>query len=216
MEIKTNSFFDIPIYFKAYSNFVFVANEKRIAAGVNSSGTLATQDVLNGNLKIAWYDTTTNGKTLQSGEKMLSLEFDDEPWVSGGSLLTDLILNEADIPALAYQEDGTPMVIRFVSSRGSRLPAIPTHSPVAINTTVTIQPNPTKTEVIFNIHSTKDTPASIIIYDTQGKEVHSVSLELGKGENTYQLNEIRNWPTGLYWYRLETGTESLSGKIFKK
>ncbi len=181
-----------------------------------SSDAIGSTGASTGKLKIAWYDSLATGRSLGSGDKMLSLEFEDQPWVSGGSLLTELALNETDLPALAYKEDGTPMVIRLVKNRGHRLPYPSTNWVEANNILVDVQPNPTTTEVTFNIHSPEHVSANLIVYDTQGRQVHSTSLKLNVGENRYELNEIANWPAGLYWYRLETNTESLSGKTIKK
>ncbi len=168
-----------------------------------------------GNLKIAWFDTT--GRTLSAGEKMLSLEFSDQPWVFGGSLLTELALNETNIPALAYQEDGTPLVIRLVPNRGGhRLPNPSTNTTEVKETLVEVQPNPTSDEVNFSIYSSKSTPAKLLIFDTQGRKLAEISIELGIGKNNYQLKEINNWPAGLYWYQINIDNEVSNGKILKE
>ena len=167
-----------------------------------------------GNLKIAWFDTT--GRTLSAGEKMLSLEFSDQPWVFGGSLLTELALNETNIPAIAYQEDGTPLVIRLVPNRGGhRLPNPSSYTTEVAETLVQVQPNPTNAEVNFSIYGSKSTPAQLCIFDTQGKKLFEVILDLEIGENNFELKEIANWSTGLYWYQIVIGDKISSGKIVK-
>lgn len=184
-----------------------------------SSDAIGSTGASSGTLKIAWYDSLAQGRTLGAGEKMLSLEFQDQPWVFGGSLLTELALNETDLPALAYKEDGTPIVIRLVANRGHRM--LPTVNQTAeedqqSSFTVTVQPNPTRQGVDFNIDSHKRASAKLVIYDAQGKQVHQISLNLEMGVNKYRLQEMANWPAGLYWYRVDTGNERISGKVLKK
>ncbi len=148
---------------------------------------------------------------------MLSLEFEDEPWVFGGSILTELALNETDIQAVAYKGDGTPLVIRLVKDTGHRLPYPAGHDEELENQIlVAVQPNPSKGEVVFSIKTKEALSANLFIFDIQGKQLANIPLDLVKGKNMHQLEEMQSWPTGLYWYRLESEKESLSGKIIKE
>ncbi|GJM35789.1 MAG: hypothetical protein DHS20C18_47900 [Saprospiraceae bacterium] len=77
-------------------------------------------------------------------------------------------------------------------------------------------PNPVSSGLWFHFFSRIASSARLVIYDAQGRELFATELLVQVGANKYLVEAIRDWPVGLYWYRLETRGGSLSGKIIKK
>ncbi|GJM33514.1 MAG: hypothetical protein DHS20C18_25150 [Saprospiraceae bacterium] len=77
-------------------------------------------------------------------------------------------------------------------------------------------PNPTSSELQFHFSSRISTSARLVLYNAQGRQLFATRLLVQVGENNYILEAIRDWPVGLYWYRLETGGGRLSGKVLKE
>jgi len=80
---------------------------------------------------------------------------------------------------------------------------------------VQVEPNPFKGEVFqVRIASPAEVSAVLTILDLQGREIYSKSLALEKGRNEFSL-PAGVWPKGAYLYRVETATETVSGKVIK-
>ncbi|GJM35788.1 MAG: hypothetical protein DHS20C18_47890 [Saprospiraceae bacterium] len=77
-------------------------------------------------------------------------------------------------------------------------------------------PNPVSFGLWFHFFSRIATSARLVIYDAQGRELFATELLVQVGANKYLVEAIRDWPVGLYWYRLETRGGSLSGKVLKE
>ncbi|GJM36588.1 MAG: hypothetical protein DHS20C18_55890 [Saprospiraceae bacterium] len=77
-------------------------------------------------------------------------------------------------------------------------------------------PNPVSSELWFHFFSRIASSATLVIYDAQGRELFATELLVQVGANKYLVEAIRDWPVGLYWYRLGTRGGSLSGKVLKE
>ncbi len=77
-----------------------------------------------------------------------------------------------------------------------------------------VYPNPFNT--IANIEYELDQPitVSIRIYDYLGKEIEIIQKYQSRGRHTSQWNATGQ-PNGIYFYRLQAGNQTASGKIVK-
>ena len=82
-----------------------------------------------------------------------------------------------------------------------------------INNTITVFPNPFINEITFQYTPEKYTNFSINIYSACGTLIESFMIE-GKHKVDYRING-QNWSPGLYYYIIENGNRSYSGKIIK-
>lgn len=76
-------------------------------------------------------------------------------------------------------------------------------------------PNPFTTELGITISSAKQVSASIELVDMLGKVHYYTSQPLQAGNNTIEINTI-NMPMGIYFVRVNNGTQVLTQKVIKK
>ncbi len=87
-------------------------------------------------------------------------------------------------------------------------------------TQTSISPNPFIDSVTFKVDSImKQKDSKITIYNVKGQRIYSQTQSLQKGLNELQWNGLdrnnRSVPTGVYFYKIDTGESSLSGKLVK-
>ncbi|HCN36266.1 MAG TPA: hypothetical protein DIS94_00950, partial [Bacteroidetes bacterium] len=74
-------------------------------------------------------------------------------------------------------------------------------------------PNPFNPETNISFSLSRKGKTSLKVFDITGKEVMKLSdEELNEGYYTYKIN-MRNFPSGIYFYRLETGNSFISKKM---
>jgi hypothetical protein len=84
-----------------------------------------------------------------------------------------------------------------------------TNIPKTPETQLSVYPNPTREFIVFDLTTSRE-PATIIIYDIQGKKVIEQRLN-----ESHQVG-VQNLPKGLYLYRLDDGMNIYTGKIIKE
>jgi uncharacterized repeat protein (TIGR01451 family) len=80
------------------------------------------------------------------------------------------------------------------------------------NSDFTISPNPFSSYVNINIDWTKNENTLIKIFSMSGREMLSENIQMNKGINYIQLNELSSFPSGNYLIQFN----SSEGRIFKK
>ena len=76
-------------------------------------------------------------------------------------------------------------------------------------------PNPFSDQVKFSIYSPEASRNTLSIYTIDGKEVIQQKMNINTGWNEVDL-PMQELNTGLYYYRLTLGSETMSGKLIKK
>jgi hypothetical protein len=80
-----------------------------------------------------------------------------------------------------------------------------------------IKPNPFKEMLTIEVTEQVSTNAYVYLIDANGKEVRSFTLLLDKGTTTYQLTELDNLSSGMYFVHIVTENgNNYSIKAIKK
>ncbi len=83
--------------------------------------------------------------------------------------------------------------------------------------TATVTPNPFKDMFTVEITEVASTTAQVYLMDANGKQVRNFSMELNKGTTAYQLTELDNLSSGMYFVRIVTANgNNYSIKAVKK
>ena len=77
---------------------------------------------------------------------------------------------------------------------------------------VSFSPNPLSGGAYIKIHNLQYETAQFKLYDINYNLVHNQILDLNSGANTILFNS-RNLVNGLYYYRIETNTNEVNGKL---
>lgn len=77
------------------------------------------------------------------------------------------------------------------------------------------RPSPFTSSLYFDFFLPDDAKITISLYDSQGKLVADKSADFLRGENTLDLDNLDELPSGLYWYQLDAEGQILSGKTMK-
>lgn len=75
-------------------------------------------------------------------------------------------------------------------------------------------PNPTRTEVTLQFHSSKEIPATLTIYDQQGVLVLSKEIEIKKGMSLY-MKDVQDLAAGVYTLVVTTEQSSQKERLIK-
>lgn len=80
---------------------------------------------------------------------------------------------------------------------------------------IIVYPNPTNDIIYFEWTETEAGNVSIQIYNMMGQLVQTLSEKAAtKGKQHFEIN-LKGQPNGIYYYKVETGTQSVNGKIVK-
>jgi SdrD B-like domain/GEVED domain len=72
------------------------------------------------------------------------------------------------------------------------------------------QPNPFVNQTTIGFHLPAATTATLIVYDEQGRLIHTQKGDFAKGYNVFTIDRQLVGSTGALWYRVETSTDSAS------
>lgn len=78
-----------------------------------------------------------------------------------------------------------------------------------------LYPNPSADGITMLLHSDKNAEATIEIYDVRGKQIRKASNNLTKGDNKLEV-DIELLPEGLYYIKIVSGSDIISGSFFKE
>jgi hypothetical protein len=80
----------------------------------------------------------------------------------------------------------------------------------ALNTGITIAPNPVRGKFQMTITSSSDVQAKILFLDMQGRQVSVMTKMLRKGTNVFAVEVNENWQPGMYNALLKINQETLT------
>jgi len=82
---------------------------------------------------------------------------------------------------------------------------------------VNLYPNPAKNDVRIEIDSKEQVTSEIFISDVNGKIIHSQTITILKGLNSFPLNFINNTVSGIYTIQLSLpGQQYIQKLVIKK
>ena len=88
-------------------------------------------------------------------------------------------------------------------------------TPDFINSVFT-HPNPFTHELAFSWTAASATTYQLTLFDAIGRQVGQQRGEVQKGGNTVQMDNLQDLSPGIYFYKMDIGGETFTGKILKQ
>lgn len=165
-------------------------------------------------VRTLWFDEDGNTQTLQDSATLFSIVVRAKQTVSNlQSLLkldNSILFNQfwRDVSVIA---DPVSLIVIVEEDPGERSnggasPALTQRYDEVLR----CYPNPFKNNIqLIFVHGEQPAQADLKITNAQGAEVYCQTVSLLAGENTMDINALRDVPAGLYWIAL-----TVQGKIF--
>ncbi|MGB3196714.1 MAG: T9SS type A sorting domain-containing protein [Saprospiraceae bacterium] len=147
-----------------------------------------------GQIKFSW--DHDNGIFMQTGKTILNLKFKHL-----SNKISAFGFNESVMISELIETDGRTTSIE--------LKLLPSNIGAPL---VSFYPNPLSGGAYIKIHNLQYETAQFKLYDINYNLVHNQILDLNSGANTILFNS-RNLVNGLYYYRIETNTNEVNGKL---
>lgn len=80
-------------------------------------------------------------------------------------------------------------------------------------TFINITPNPARATAQINIFSLQSNKAVVLVYNTEGKVLKSISAQLKKGNNVINIDGINKLPSGILPVKIYAGNEIFTDKL---
>ena len=89
--------------------------------------------------------------------------------------------------------------------------------PVNVRTVkLSVGPNPFSNAINIQINSTARGEANIRIFNAGGQMIYTITKSVDKGTNSFALNELQNFPKGLYVFEIQTNGIITRQKLMKQ
>jgi hypothetical protein len=190
--LRDTNCYVLPARFRSFSG-IYNANEKKA--------------------ELQW--TVQNNSSVESF--VVEANIDGDGFADAGMLAANNNLKDEasynfnyDIPfgTFSFVEFRIRMISRDGSYSYSRILRI--NAKPALNTGITIAPNPVRGKFQMTITSSSDGQAKILFLDMQGRQVSVMNKMLRKGTNVFAVEVNENWQPGMYNALLKINQETLT------
>ncbi len=150
---------------------------------------------------------TTYGLTLEDGSELFVLHLTA---LEDGAFLSDVLELNSDLTrAEAYRSTGErlDLSLAFLDENGK---------PITENAGLKLEqniPNPFREETVIGFYLPKGEAVILSVFDASGQMIYSESRDLPEGKHEWMLSASQLEGSGVYYYRVQTSTETATGKM---
>ena len=164
-----------------------------------------------GRIKVLWLGGDIESDHLQSGQVLFYVALRARTNIQGESMPIET--DDNIFESIGYALDGTETSIAIVARLGLEQRNTASQS-MALN--VTCAPNPAADNVQLLIGIDAPFQTTVSIFGPYGVRMYYRELQLDRGENSLQINDVANWPAGIYTWRVQSGKEVALGRFVKQ
>jgi hypothetical protein len=150
---------------------------------------------------------------IQHGQIKFSWDHDNGIFVQTGKTILNLKFKHLSNKISAFGFNESVMISELIETDGRttsiELKLLPSNIRAPL---VSFSPNPLSGGAYIKIHNLQNETAQFKLYDINYNLVQNQILDLNSGANTIFFNS-RNLVNGLYYYRIETNTNEVNGKL---
>jgi hypothetical protein len=173
------------------------------------TGTFGTWDLSQGYLRLVW--AVAGAQTLLGQPESFRLKF---RVLEGGQYLQEVLkISEKHLESMAWHTDNRPESVKLSFYPATESQQRGEATGVFVFELYQNEPNPFEDKTTIGFTLPAAASAALTVYDEIGRVVFTQQGEYGKGYNAILLDRVLLNTSGVLYYNLKTGTDSVTKKM---